>query len=136
VRDVLGKNINDGYYYEITAHKQDIIHDLITNGIIESLDDDWVLNLNVSTYKRSGAKKNISPCLLAGEGGNCTFYLTSERRRLTEYEYLRLQGFPPNFKVGVSRSKTYKQAGNAMSVNVLCFIVKNALRTIIRTAKV
>jgi len=127
VRDVLETNVTDQYYYELTEHKEQILLDLVNNGVIDSLDNDWLVNLNVSSYKRSGAKQDIVPCLLAGEGGNCTYYLTSEQRRLTNIEYLRLQGFPPDFKICVSRSKTYKQVGNTMSVNVLCFIIKNAL---------
>ena len=49
--------------------------------------------------------------------------LKSERiRRLTPRECLRLQGFPENFKIVVSDTQTYKQAGNAMSVNVVKMI--------------
>ncbi len=127
VRDILEKNVDDEYYYTLTDHKISILNDLKTYGKIDSYDNDWLANLNVSSYKRSGVKQNIVPCLLAGEGGNCTYFLTSERRKLTEIEYLRLQGFPSTFNICVSRSKTYKQAGNSMSVNVLCFILKNAL---------
>ncbi|WP_297966132.1 DNA cytosine methyltransferase, partial [uncultured Campylobacter sp.] len=44
----------------------------------------------------------------------------SERiRKLTPRECLRLQGFPENFKIVVSDTQAYKQAGNAMSVNVI-----------------
>ena len=34
---------------------------------------------------------------------------------------------PPDFKICVSRAQTYKQAGNAMSINVVCFILKSLL---------
>ena len=43
-------------------------------------------------------------------------------RRLTPRECLRLQGFPENFKIVVSDTQAYKQAGNAMSVNVIKMI--------------
>nr|DAD64573.1 MAG TPA: Cytosine specific methyltransferase [Caudoviricetes sp.] len=43
-------------------------------------------------------------------------------RRLTPRECLRLQGFPESFKIVVSDTQTYKQAGNAMSVNVVKMI--------------
>ena len=43
-------------------------------------------------------------------------------RKLTPRECLRLQGFPENFKIVVSDTQTYKQAGNAMSVNVVKMI--------------
>jgi DNA (cytosine-5)-methyltransferase 1 len=130
VRDILEQNVTDEYYYELTPHKMTILDELVSNGIIDSFDNDWLVNLNVSSYKRAGARQNVSPCLLAGEGGNCTFFLTSERRRLTNIEYLRLQGFPSTLEICVSRSKSYKQAGNTMSVNVLCFILKNLLMNI------
>lgn len=49
--------------------------------------------------------------------------LKAERiRKLTPRECLRLQGFPENFKIVVSDTQTYKQAGNAMSVNVVKMI--------------
>lgn len=49
--------------------------------------------------------------------------LKSERiRKLTPRECLCLQGFPKNFKIVVSDTQAYKQAGNAMSVNVVKMI--------------
>ena len=43
-------------------------------------------------------------------------------RKLTPRECLRLQGFPESFKIVVSDTQVYKQAGNAMSVNVVKMI--------------
>ena len=45
-------------------------------------------------------------------------------RKLTPKECLRLQGFPENFKIVVSDTQAYKQAGNAMSVNVVKMILE------------
>lgn len=51
--------------------------------------------------------------------------LKGERiRKLTPRECLRLQGFPENFKIVVSDTQAYKQAGNAMSVNVVKMILE------------
>lgn len=51
--------------------------------------------------------------------------LKGERiRKLTPRECLRLQGFPESFKIIVSDTQTYKQAGNAMSVNVVKMILE------------
>lgn len=51
--------------------------------------------------------------------------LKSERiRKLTPRECLRLQGFPEGFKIVVSDTQTYRQAGNAMSVNVVKMILE------------
>ena len=45
-------------------------------------------------------------------------------RKITPRECLRLQGFPENFKIVCSDTQTYKQAGNAMSVNVVEMILR------------
>ena len=45
-------------------------------------------------------------------------------RKLTPRECLRLQDFPDSFKIVVSDSQAYKQAGNSMSVNVLKMIFR------------
>ena len=51
--------------------------------------------------------------------------LKSERiRKLTPRECLRLQGFPESFKIVVSDTQAYKQAGNAMSVNVIKMVFR------------
>ena len=51
--------------------------------------------------------------------------LKSERiRNLTPRECLRLQGFPESFKIVVSDTQAYKQAGNAMSVNVVKMLLE------------
>ena len=51
--------------------------------------------------------------------------LKGERiRKLTPRECLRLQGFPEDFKIVVSDTQAYKQAGNAMSVNVVKMILE------------
>ena len=56
--------------------------------------------------------KDGSECLLyRGEGKN--------PRRLTPREVFRLQGFPESFKFAVSDLQAYKQAGNAVPINVV-----------------
>jgi len=51
--------------------------------------------------------------------------LKSERiRKLTPRECLRLQGFPESFKIVVSDTQAYKQAGNAMSVNAIKMVFR------------
>ena len=115
---------------ELTTHKQNILKQLLSSGKIDSLDNQWLVNLNVSDYKRSGARKNICPCLLAGEGGNCIYYMTSIRRRLSPREYLRLQGFSEKFKQCVPDRFIYKQAGNSMSVNVLSCLFKSIFNSV------
>ena len=49
-------------------------------------------------------------------------------RMLTEREALRLMGFTDDFKVLVSRSQMYKQAGNSIVVDVLIAILKEIIK--------
>lgn len=54
-------------------------------------------------------------------------YVTTEGRirKLTPRECLRLMGFPDDFKIVVSDTQMYKQAGNSIVVNVLMNIVNS-----------
>ncbi|WP_103604944.1 DNA (cytosine-5-)-methyltransferase [Campylobacter concisus] len=56
-------------------------------------------------------------------------------RKLTPRECLRLQGFPESFKIVVSDTQTYKQAGNAMSVNIIKMIFKQIQKASIKQFK-
>ena len=110
----------------LTEHKKKLINDLQENHKIDDLNKNWSMNLNVSNYKRCGPMLDICPTLLAGNGGDCIFYLSSIGRRFTPREYLNLQGFG-EFNQVVSNSKLYKQIGNSMSVNILAFIYKSII---------
>jgi len=50
-------------------------------------------------------------------------------RKLTPRECLRLQDFPDDFKIVVSNTQAYKQAGNSMSVNVVEMIFQQIEKT-------
>lgn len=129
ILDNKDKDLIDPYYTNLTEHKIDILSELIRNGKIDSLDDPWLVNLNVSKSERTNPMLNVSPTLLAGNGGDCIYYLTSHRRRLTPNEYLRLQGFH-DFESVVPRTKLYKQIGNSMSVNVLVFLFQEIFKSV------
>lgn len=64
----------------------------------------------------------ISPTLSCGDKGH--FINTSKIRRLTPIECERLQGFPDGHTAGVSDTQRYKMCGNAVTVNVVEYIVK------------
>ena len=70
-----------------------------------------------------------SPCLLAtaGTGGNnqVKVLIQDKIKLLSPREYLRLQGFDDSYKIVVSNSQMYKQAGNAMSLNVLTMVLES-----------
>lgn len=53
-----------------------------------------------------------------GPGGKTGLYKTNRIRRLTPRECARLQGFDDEFVFPVSDTQTYKQCGNAVTVNV------------------
>lgn len=69
-------------------------------------------------------KKNICPTLTAnmGTGGHNVPIIYTKRgfRKLIPRECFNLQGFPLSFKLPkLSDSRIYKQAGNAVSINVI-----------------
>lgn len=85
-----------------------------------------------STQKNHSTMKEVSPTL------NCTHEqvmvtdpkITTDRRirRLTPLECERLQGFPDNWTEGHSDTQRYKMCGNAVTVPVVEYLVKELLR--------
>lgn len=73
---------------------------------------------NISSYPYS--------CALRA-GASYNYLLVNGERRLTPREMLRLQGFPDTFKIVCNDSQTRKQAGNAVPVNVIKAVLKEAL---------
>ncbi|BBB91078.1 MAG TPA: DNA (cytosine-5-)-methyltransferase [Methylomusa anaerophila] len=73
---------------------------------------------NISSYPYS--------CALRA-GASYNYLLVNGRRRLTPREMLRLQGFPDTFQIVCNDSQTRKQAGNAVPVNVIKAVLKEAL---------
>ena len=50
---------------------------------------------------------------------------------LSPREVFRLQGFPDNFKIPVSNTQAYKQAGNTVPINVVEKICLNVVKYIL-----
>jgi len=67
---------------------------------------------------------NMTPCITT----STDIYVTKYNRNLTPWEKLYLQGFPRTFKNAVSEAQLQKQAGNAMSVNVLEALFKEIFK--------
>jgi DNA (cytosine-5)-methyltransferase 1 len=69
-----------------------------------------------------------------GHTATCTthnaFYIVKHKRYATAKEYLLLQGFPNTFKCVVSDTQLMKQAGNAMSVNVVQAILASVITSL------
>ena len=74
---------------------------------------------NVSSYPYS--------CALRA-GASYNYLLVNGVRRLTPREMLRLQGFPDSFKIVCTDTQTRKQAGNAVPVNMIRAVLREALR--------
>jgi len=85
-----------------------------------------VVDLGAS-LKFMSAALNISPTLKASRSN---YFITSLNRKLSPQEALLLQGFPKTFKIVVSNNQIYKQIGNSMSVNVLCYLFKAIFKSI------
>ena len=111
---------------ELTQHKVDILNDLLDNGIIDDLSKPWVVNLNCSSYRRSSPMLDVSPCLMAS---GAIYYITSESRNLTPYEFLKLQGFH-RLNFNGEYSKIYGMAGNSMCVSVLIHLFKSIFKVV------
>jgi DNA (cytosine-5)-methyltransferase 1 len=60
-------------------------------------------------------------------GASYNYLLVDGKRRLTPREMLRLQGFPDTFQIVCNDSQTRKQAGNAVPINVIKAVLKEAL---------
>ena len=129
VEDILETYDNiDPKFAHLTQHKTQLLNDLQEHNKVVDLDKNWSINLNVSSYKKCTPMLDICPGLLAGNGGDCIFYLSSIGRRYTPREYLNLQGFS-EFNQDVSNCKLYKQVGNSISVNILAFLFKSIILT-------
>lgn len=124
VDDLLEQNVE---HTQLTPHKKTILHDLYINKRIDRKSN-WVVNLNVSSYKRSSPMKNVSPCLMAQ---GAIYYLPKYGRNLTPREFLRIQGFPDEFEQVVSDNQMYKQAGNSISVSVLVALLNSIFESVI-----
>lgn len=107
---------------------------------LETTCNQGIIQLNPS--KESGGKQpfqgnriysdvGLSPSLSSQNGGFSKGSISIQRttnyqiRRLTPRESLRLMGFPDSYKIAVSDTQVYKQAGNSIVKDVLGAIINN-----------
>jgi len=71
------------------------------------------------------------------DGSECLLYRGENKnpRKLTPREVFRLQGFPESFKFPVSDLQAYKQAGNAVAINVVEKICLNVVNYLFQSKK-
>ena len=79
-----------------------------------------IINSTYNTTRNKIQYSDVSSTLTANnyKDPKCV-NINGRIRKLTPRECFRLQDFPDSFKFVVSNSQLYKQAGNAMSVNIL-----------------
>ena len=63
-------------------------------------------------------------------GASYNYLLVDGKRRLTEREMLRLQGFPESFKIACGYSATRKQAGNSVAVPCVRAVIDQVLHAL------
>ena len=112
---------------ELTENMQNVVLNRL--GRVKDLDQgaNYIINVACSVNGFGSAMKEISPCLLAGAA---KYYTTLYNRFLTTRELYRLQGFPEEFQLpaNVPEKELNAAAGNAMSVNVLYYLLQGLLR--------
>ena len=71
------------------------------------------------------------------DGGECLLYRGENKnpRKLTPREVFRLQGFPESFKFSVSDLQAYKQAGNAVPINVVEKVCTSVINYLFKNKK-
>ena len=71
------------------------------------------------------------------DGSECLLYRGENKnpRKLTPREVFRLQGFPESFKFSVSDLQAYKQAGNAVPINVVEKVCGSVINYLIKNKK-
>ncbi len=71
------------------------------------------------------------------DGGECLLYRGENKnpRKLTPREVFRLQGFPESFKFSVSDLQAYKQAGNAVPINVVEKVCSSVINYLFKNKK-
>lgn len=77
--------------------------------------------------------KDIMPTLTRSRGGDCGFYVSTRRRKISVDEMLRFQGFRPDTvewrEAKMSRCEVGRALGNAMSCTVLERLLPRVLVT-------
>ena len=125
--------VNDDSYYLDTNNKY---YKMIT----EKIDDPRSV-LQLRKYEVRDKGVNVVPTLTAnmGQGGHNVPFILDKKglRKLTEYECLRIQGFPSDyvFPEEVPRAKRYQQVGNSV-VPPLINLIADRIKTKIQAERI
>jgi DNA (cytosine-5)-methyltransferase 1 len=86
--------------------------------------DDKANNMTVYETNQTGSVTALQPSPLTHRSQTLITQENTIVRRLTPKECERLQGFPDDWTAGQADSNRYKQMGNAVTVNVVDWIIK------------
>lgn len=82
-------------------------------------------------HENKGGNVSVLPfCCALRAGGSYNYLLVNGKRRLTEREMLRLQGFPDSFVINVSYAAMRKLTGNSVAVPVFKAVAKQMIEAI------
>ena len=132
IKSLLDDNVDKKYYY---------------NGkpLFEKLDGNIVKKDTVYQWRRKYVRENkskVCPTLTAnmGMGGHNVPIINDGKgiRKLTPYECLRFQGFPPDYRLAtnIADSRLYKQIGNSVTVTVIEAVAKEIKNAVDNTNKI
>ncbi|TAE19508.1 MAG: DNA cytosine methyltransferase [Bacteroidetes bacterium] len=82
-------------------------------------------------HENKGGNISVLPfsCALRA-GGSYNYLLVNGKRRFSERELLRLQGFPDSFKIAVSYTAMRKLTGNSVAVPVMRAVAQEMMKAI------
>lgn len=125
IDDIVEDNVSEDYIISDIAKENIKKH--IGNYLSKKENHNMVFANNIRPSKVSFRSDGISPCLTAkmGTGGNNVPVIVDKNRKLTEYECLKLMGFPESYQIKHNYSQSYKQIGNSIVVTVVDKIVQN-----------
>lgn len=118
--DILETDVDRKYY----------VRDAIRNSRLERLKDKDYPKPYISHENMAGSitPHPYSSALRAGASAN--YILINDKRRPTERELLRIQGFPDSYKIVVPYGKIKKQTGNSVAVPVIKAVAAQMIKAL------
>ena len=118
----------DEIYTRPSEVKEEIHAGTLTARQFASWNGNYIKQLNNPTHSnnRIYGTDGLSPTINTMQGGNRQPFIQTDIRirKLTPLECERLQGFPDNWTEIVSDSQRYKCLGNAVTVNVIKYLME------------
>tara|TARA_B100000519_G_C14201962_1_gene418353 strand:+ start:303 stop:1280 length:978 start_codon:yes stop_codon:yes gene_type:complete len=140
LEDIIDKNVKDHRISEIALkHVKNNVKTFKNKknsqlNLIKSRQKKFTVVTEARKTRASIRQNGISPCLTAkmGTGGNNVPILYELERKLTVKECLKLMGFPNDYILKENYSRSYKQIGNSVCVNIVEKIGKEIINNVIK----